>query len=116
MNMYLSKESLSQQTLLAWENNKRVILTAAVILAFLALSIDFAEAARTTDEFSATSAKFEGWIKGNLGKTIALVALIIGAGIAAVKKDGMALVFSLFIAIGLGIIVGIINATFTAVI
>lgn len=119
MNTYLSDFSLDQtrkQAVLMWECNKKAIITAVVVLAVMCLSIDMAEAARTTDEFSGTATKFENWIKGNLGKTIAFVALIIGAGIAAFKKDGMALVFALFIAIGIGIIVGLINATFTAVI
>lgn len=119
MNTYLSETSLKQtkkQAVLLWERNKSAIITAAVILAVVCLSIDLAEAARTTDEFSGTATKFENWIKGNLGKTIAFVSLIIGAGIAAFKKDGMALVFALFISIGIGIIVGLINATFTAVI
>lgn len=119
MNTYLSESSLEQakkQAVLVWECNKKAIITAAVILAIFCLSIDMVDAARTTDEFSATATKFENWIKGNLGKTIAFVSLIIGAGIAAFKKDGMALVFALFISIGIGIIVGLINATFTAVI
>lgn len=104
-----------EQLFLAFERNKSAIFTFVVVAAMLYLAVD-AEAAKTTDEFSSTSTKFEGWIKGNLGKAIALVALIIGAGVAAVKKDGMALVFALFIAIGIGIIVGVINATFTALI
>lgn len=66
--------------------------------------------------FCNNATKFEGWIKGNLGKIIAFVSLIIGVGIAAFKKDGMALIFALFISIGIGIIIGLINATFTAVI
>ena len=119
MNTYLSETSLEQtkkQAVLLWKRNKSAIITAAVILAVVCLSIDLAEAANTSDEFSSASSKFEGWIKGNLGKAIAIVGLIIGAGIAAVKKDGMALIFAIFISIGIGIIVGIINASFTAVI
>ncbi|MPX68906.1 TrbC/VirB2 family protein [Moraxella catarrhalis] len=119
MNAYLSESSLElakKQAYMVWERNKSAIITGAIILTVVLLSIDMAEAARTTDEFSGTATKFESWIKGNLGKTIAFVSLIIGAGIAAFKKDGMALIFALFIAIGIGIIVGLINATFTALI
>lgn len=119
MNTYMSESSLElakNQAYMMWERNKRAIITGAIILAVVLFSIDFAEAARAQDEFSGTATKFENWIKGNLGKTIAFVSLIIGAGIAAFKKDGMALVFALFISIGIGIIVGLINATFTALI
>lgn len=105
-----------RQLHLAWERNKSAIIMGSIILAVVLFSIDVAEAARTQDEFTSTATKFEGWIKGNLGKTIAFVSLIIGAGVAAFKKDGMALVFALFISIGIGIIVGLINASFTAVI
>ena len=94
---------------------RAVIFAVAMVVLFLAIS-QVADASRTTDEFSASATKFEGWIKGNLGKAISFVALIIGAGISAFKKDGMILVFSVFIAIGIGIIASIINASFTALI
>lgn len=108
-------EQAKQQLFLAYDRNKSAIFTFALVAAMMYLAMD-AEAAKTQDEFTETATKFEGWIEGNLGKAVALVALIIGAGIAAVKKDGMALVFAIFIAIGIGIIVGIINASFTALI
>ena len=94
---------------------RSVIFAVVMVLAFLAIS-QIADAGTTQDEFSASASKFEGWIKGNLGKAISFVALIIGAGISAFKKDGMILVFSVFIAIGIGIIASIINASFTALI
>lgn len=108
-------EQAKQQLFLAYDRNKSAILTFALVAAMMYLAMH-AEAGTTRDEFSDTATKFEAWLKGNLGKAVAFVALIIGAGIAAVKKDGMALVFAIFIAIGIGIIVGIIKASFTALI
>lgn len=108
-------EQAKQQLFLAYDRNKSAILTFALVAAMMYLAMH-AEAGTTRDEFSDTATKFESWLKGNLGKAVAFVALIIGAGIAAVKKDGMALVFAIFIAIGIGIIVGIIKASFTALI
>ncbi len=94
---------------------RAVIFAVAMVVLFLAIS-QVADASTATDEFSAPATKFQNWIKGNLGKAISFVALIIGAGVSAFKKDGMILVFSVFIAIGIGIIASIINASFTALI
>lgn len=94
---------------------RSVIFAVAMVALFLVIS-QVADAGTTQDEFTAASTKFEKWIKGNLGKAISFLALIIGAGIAAFKKDGMILVFSVFIAVGIGLMVGIINASFTALI
>ena len=94
---------------------RAVIFAVAMVVLFLAIS-QVTDASTATDEFSAPATKFQNWIKGNLGKAISFVALIIGAGVSAFKKDGMILVFSVFIAIGIGIIASIINASFTALI
>ena len=94
---------------------RAVIFAVAMVALFLVIS-QVADACTTQDEFTASAGKFENWIKGNLGKAISFVALIIGAGVSAFKKDGMILVFSVFIAIGIGIIASIINASFTALI
>ena len=108
-------EAAKRQVIYYATKYRAVIFAVAMVVLFLAIS-QIADAGTTTDEFSASAGKFEGWIKGNLGKAISFVALIIGAGIAAFKKDGMVLVFSVFIAIGIGIITSIINASFTALI
>lgn len=118
----MSQATLYEQNIanqqLAFKSKQVAKALAFTILAVLCVSflVQFAEATNTTDEFADTATKFEGWIKGNLGKAIALVALIFGAGFAAIKKDGVYLVMAIFIAIGLGLIVSIINASFTAII
>lgn len=94
----------------------RSVIFAVAIVALLITISQVANAGTTTDEFTESANKFENWIRGNLGKAISFVALIIGAGVSAFKKDGMILVFAVFIAIGIGIIASIINATFTALI
>lgn len=111
----LDTEVMKRKTVLFFQKYKSVIFAVAIVAIVLMIS-QYAEAGTTTDEFSASATKFEKWIKGNLGKAISFVALIIGAGVSAFKKDGMILVFSVFIAIGIGIIASIINASFTALI
>lgn len=72
--------------------------------------------ATTTDEFSTVSGKFEGWVTGSLGKLAGFVALAVGSVVAAVKKDWSWFFGAVVLSVGVGIIVTIINASFTATI
>lgn len=84
---------------------------------FLALCMFCTEAfASEGTEFADAANKAERWIKGNLGKLAALICVAVGAIVAAVKKDWSWFMGGIVLAIGLGIVVGIINASFTAVI
>lgn len=65
-------------------------------------------------EFEAAANKFEKWVKGNLGKLAALVAVAVGSVVAAVRKDWSWFFGAIVLAIGVGIVVGIVNASFTA--
>ena len=67
-------------------------------------------------EFQAASDKFESWVKGNLGKLAAFIALAVGAVVAAVKKDWSWFFGAVVLSIGMGILIGIVNASFTATI
>lgn len=67
-------------------------------------------------EFTTSVEKFEDWIKGNLGKLAAYTALAVGSIVAAVKKDWSWFFGALILAMGIGILAGVINASFTAVI
>ncbi|MBO0501479.1 TrbC/VirB2 family protein [Chromobacterium haemolyticum] len=67
-------------------------------------------------EFQAASDKFQGWVQGNLGKLAAFVALAVGSVVAAVKKDWSWFFGAVVLSIGVGILVGIVNASFTATI
>lgn len=67
-------------------------------------------------EFTAAATKFETWVKGNLGKLAALVAIAVGAVVAAIRKDWSWFGGAMILAMGIGIMVGIVNASFTAVI
>ena len=80
-------EAAKRQVIYYATKYRAVIFAVAMVVLFLAVS-QIADAGTTQDEFSASAGKFEGWIKGNLGKAISFVALIIGAGISAFKKDG----------------------------
>ncbi|WP_336696202.1 TrbC/VirB2 family protein [Delftia acidovorans] len=67
-------------------------------------------------EFQAASDKFQGWVQGNLGKLAAFIALAVGSVVAAVKKDWSWFFGAVVLSIGVGILVGIVNASFTATI
>ena len=71
-------EAAKRQVIYYATKYRAVIFAVAMVVLFLAIS-QIADAGTTQDEFSASAGKFEGWIKGNLGKAISFVALIIGA-------------------------------------
>lgn len=117
--MGIDVDYANKQLALKSKQYGKAILTAILIVAFIAAAVDIAEATTTgsgNTEFDDAADKFESWIKGNLGKAISFVALMFGAAFAAVKKDGTYFVFAIFVAIGIQIIVGIINSSFTALI
>lgn len=67
-------------------------------------------------EFAASANKMEQWVRGNLGKTGALICVAVGVFVAAARKDLSWFLYSVVLAIGVGIVVGIVNASFTAII
>lgn len=91
------------------------MLVTAMVTGLIALGHD-ATAASVVDEFTDVANKFEGWISGNLGKLAALVALSVGAIVAAVKKDWSWFFGAVVLSIGIGIMITIITKSFTAVI
>jgi len=89
----------------------------ALVLVTLILSLMMlASSAYASDgtEFDAAVTKWDGWVKGNLGKLAALIALGVGAVVAAVKKDWSWFFGAVVLSMGMGVIVGIVNASFTA--
>ena len=85
-----------------------------VCLLALILFMQDTTAAGVADEFTDVATKFEGWISGNLGKLAALVALSVGAIVAAVKKDWSWFFGAVVLSIGIGIMITIITKSFTA--
>lgn len=92
----------------------KVIAITGLILAVLFFLPDLYAADGT--EFEDAATKFETWVKGNLGKLAALVAVAVGSVVAAVRKDWSWFFGAMVLSIGIGIVVGIVNASFTAVI
>ena len=88
----------------------------AVILAVTLMMV--ARYAFGTDgvEFQQGSTTLEGWVKGNPGKSCALAGLMFGSVRAMFVKDYGAFVVPSGIGILTGIIVGIIDASYTATI
>ncbi|WP_334020503.1 hypothetical protein [Burkholderia orbicola] len=89
---------------------------AAVILAVTLIMV--ARYAFGTDgaEFQQGSTTVEGWAKGNPGKTCALAGVLWGSVRAMFVKDYGAFVIPSGIGIAVGVIVGIIDASYTATI
>jgi conjugal transfer pilus assembly protein TraA len=92
---------------------KAFVLT--VVLFALFLYASHAHAA-DGDEFAEAATKFETWVKGNLGKLAAFVALAVGSVVAAVKKDWSWFFGAIILSMGIGIMASVINASFTATI
>lgn len=67
-------------------------------------------------EFASAATMFETWVTGNLGKLAALVAVAVGAVVAAVRKDWTWFFGAVVLSIAVGVVVGIVNASFTATI
>lgn len=93
--------------------------TGLILCLYIALALAFClvcqEAlASEGTEFQAAAIKIEQWVKGNLGKLSALLCVAVGSVIAAIRKDWSWLIGGLILALGIGIIVGIINVSFTA--
>jgi hypothetical protein len=93
----------------------KAIMTTAVIIGFMLLLSNLATASDGA-EFAASATQFETWVKGNLGKLAAFVALAVGAVVAAVKKDWSWFFGAIVLSMGVGIVCGIINASFTAIV
>lgn len=92
----------------------KALMLAGLILALMMV----ASGAYASDgtEFDAAVTKWDGWVKGNLGKLAALIAIGVGAVVAAVKKDWSWFFGAVVLSMGIGVLVGIVNASFTAVI
>ena len=89
-----------------------VFLMAGLILGLMM----WASGAYASDgtEFDAAVTKWDGWVKGNLGKLAALIAIGVGSVVAAVKKDWSWFFGAMVLSMGIGVLVGIVNASFTA--
>lgn len=92
---------------------KAISLAVLFVLAWYLLSPALAG---STDEFAEAATQGEGWIRGNLGKIACLLALVVGMFWCAMRKDWSWMVNAVFIALVIGIVVGLINNAFTAVI
>ncbi|ENG7912471.1 hypothetical protein R4575_16915 [Acinetobacter baumannii] len=95
---------------------RAVFMVVAVLVIGSALMM-IAQAAQTgAAEFDASAGKVEGWVKGNLGKTIVMGGLIFSLAVFAWKRDFQVLFLPLIASVVIGVIIGIINTSFTAVV
>lgn len=95
----------------------RVLFMVLAVFVLGAALMMLAQAAQTdAKEFDASASKVEGWVKGNLGKTIILGGLIFSLAAFAWTRDFKLLFLPLIAAVVIGVVIGIINSSFTAVI
>lgn len=80
------------------------------------LAVAGVAAATTGAEFKNSADKFDGLLGGQFGRAAALGGTGLGLITAMVTKSFMPILWGLGAAIGLPIIIGIINGSFTAVI
>ena len=82
--------------------------------ALLTLIAGLAMAGTTGAEFQAMYTLVIGWANGFLGKTMAIAAFVFGAGYGVAKQTivpaALGIVFALVMAVGPGIIDGIVTA------
>lgn len=97
------------------ETTKQYFMAATVILAMMVLMISSAHAGTDGDMFKPLWDMLSGWIKGYLGKVIALVGFIIGLFVGIRMQSGIpaliGFVFAVLVVLGPGVIEGIITAT-----
>ena len=94
--------------------NRGVFQTAVI----LAVIIGFRTAvvhAGTDVTFDDLNVLLEGWTKGSLGKALALIALILGIGVAAARQSFAALFAGVGVAAGASIGPGVVSGVITAI-
>jgi conjugal transfer pilus assembly protein TraA len=91
----------------------KVLVAVIVTLALMILMQDLI-AATVADEFQAATNKITGWVAGNVGKLGATLALGLGSIYAAIRKDWTTFFGAVGIAILVGVVLGVINASFGA--
>lgn len=93
--------------------NRALLITIAVMGAMVLLRTGAAHAG-TDVTFDDLNILIEGWTKGSLGKSLALIALVLGIGIAAARQSFAALFAGVGVAAGASIGPGVINQVITA--
>ena len=94
--------------------NRGVLQTAAILAVVIGLRTAVVHAG-TDVTFDDLNILLEGWTKGSLGKALALIALILGIGVAAARQSFAALFAGVGVAAGASIGPGVVSGVITAV-
>lgn len=89
---------------------------AVLPVVILAAISQAAQATTTGAEFQPASDRFEGWVGGYYGKAVAIGATGLGIATAAVTKSFIPALGGVGVAVIAPIALGVINATYTAII
>jgi len=92
----------------------RHLVTFLISLAIL-MALQVANAGTTGTEFQGLHTLLNNWATGYLGKSLALAAFLLGAGMGLAKSTAMpaimGLIFAIVFSIGPGVIDGMLTAT-----
>lgn len=67
-------------------------------------------------EFTALETLVTGWTTGALGRALAIIAILVGAGIGIMRGGVMAMIGGIGIAVALSVAVGVVGGILTATI
>lgn len=96
-------------------NKKLPKMAMPIVLAAGLVLLSTAVSASTGTEFKASADKFDSWLGGEYGRAGALGASMLGVITGMVMKSFMPVLMGLAFAIGIPLVTGIINTSFTAV-
>lgn len=91
----------------------RAVLTTIAVVGGMVLLRTGAAHAGTDVTFEDLNTLIENWTKGSLGKSLSLIALVLGIGIAAARQSFAALFAGVGVAAGASIGPGVINQVIT---
>lgn len=92
----------------------RQVLVSLVVMGAIVLIRSAAAHAGTDTTFDDLNTMLEGWSKGSLGKSLALIALLLGVGVAAARQSFAALFAGVGVAAGASIGPTVVSTIITA--
>lgn len=93
----------------------RALLITITVMGAMVLIRTGAAHAGTDVTFEDLNTLIEGWTKGSLGKSLSLIALVLGIGTAAARQSFAALFAGVGVAAGASIGPGVINQVITGI-
>jgi conjugal transfer pilus assembly protein TraA len=112
---FLKRQSLAflKRSMALFKRHQQVLVSLAV-MGMIVLVRSAAAHAGTDTTFDDLNTMLEGWSKGSLGKSLALIALLLGVGVAAARQSFAALFAGVGVAAGASIGPTVVSTIITA--